>query len=275
MEKKLDNKEDTRYFLNEDFFRSDEYSEMNRFKNYINRNGFFRFRIANDERIKVYLPALALFFNSNKVPVKNKICKTINGKEYFDAYLTGYKQGEKYFEKKFPTPLLYVEKIRPLIKKHWKQNENPLIITFKIIQKYGFDAGVINCFEDLTDKKYLDHIKAKKTGSKGLSYNEFGLLLHITSTQPTEDKCLEYCKKYGVEYKLDQIKRGYNNLAELTRATTTRKDGYKFRYFDKIINIFPVKSEFYNRTKKLKKELEENIDKAKQESKYPIRISHN
>ncbi len=122
-------------------------------------------------------------------------------------------------------------------------------------------------------KKYQDHIEAekldlKKPASKGLpklSYAEFGFLLNIISEVPKGNNCPKLCKKYGVKHDLDLITRGYKKSLKMTVAGESRENGYKFRYYDNLIdNIFANGTEFQKKTKKLKKELEENINKANQ-----------
>ncbi|MCZ2128686.1 MAG: hypothetical protein LC109_00275 [Bacteroidia bacterium] len=168
-------KKDTRFWLTT-FFEEQEQTKhpYKSFKREIENNGCFKVKTETDT-VKIYTPELAVIFTSKELPARNMDTKTettINGRDYIETYIKGYKEGEQYFENEFkvsPTTLYganaeqYVRDIHlnffhiphTGLNKGWSyvKKSYPMILTHKAVKEFGYYSGIVNKVEEQV-KKY-------------------------------------------------------------------------------------------------------------------------
>lgn len=127
------------------------------------------------DKIKVFTSELAFLFWSEQISLQkmgSEIYETVNGIEYFNSYIEGYKNGEVYFEEKYKVSSdtlygknaeVYVNElcINYFFVEHvafwngWQQikNQYPLSFDHRIMKQYGFYSGICSCVDELV-KKY-------------------------------------------------------------------------------------------------------------------------
>ncbi len=166
-------KTDTRYWLKsmveKKFGNKIEYKH---FQSQIKNRGYFVVKTDNNT-VKIYTPVLASILTSKQVPVIEDLQKatTINGYDYLETYINGYRRGEQYFEKEFkitPTTLYGVnaDKYIKDIQLNYFQiqhkpsyqgwghvkNRCPLIITHKVVEEFGYYSGIVNKIDEQVEK---------------------------------------------------------------------------------------------------------------------------
>tara|TARA_R110001583_G_C5666193_1_gene410196 strand:+ start:1808 stop:2743 length:936 start_codon:yes stop_codon:yes gene_type:complete len=157
---------------------------FNSIKYQIDNNGFFSTGLIEKGenetyQVKIYTPELALILISKELPAvichrdKDKQKKTlINGWDYLQTYVEGYKEGEKYFDAEFAVSpnTIYGANAEQYVRdihlnyfhiNHSGANEGwqfvktnyPVIFTHKTIRKFGYYSGIVSKIEAMV-KKY-------------------------------------------------------------------------------------------------------------------------
>lgn len=142
--------------------------EYNKFKRLIAKNGFLR--VKTDElNVCIYNPVLALIFTSKEFPATTgfpSVQTVINGGDFLNSYIEGYKVGIQYFNENYKPSLsvLYGEKsehfisdIRNLYIKHLKRDggdiktDIPLRMSNQVAYQFGECSGIVSMIEELAN----------------------------------------------------------------------------------------------------------------------------
>lgn len=137
-------------------------------------NGFIVCK-SDTDIVKIYSCELALILSSKELPAYNidlNMETQINGLEYLNTYIEGYKKGEIYFEDEWRVSrdTLYGVKAEQYVKdlhsnyfhiRHSGVNEGwgyvkqqfPFLLTHKAVKEFGYYSGVVNKVEEQV-KKY-------------------------------------------------------------------------------------------------------------------------
>jgi hypothetical protein len=140
----------------------------------IENNGCFKIK-QDDDLVKVFTPQLSLVLLTREIATFDKeqnIKTIINGLDYLNSYVEGFKEGEQYFENEFkvsPNTLYggnaeqYVRDIHlnffhvmhTGINEGWGyvKKQYPLILTHKAVKEFGYYSGIVNKVEEQV-KKY-------------------------------------------------------------------------------------------------------------------------
>tara|TARA_R110000803_G_scaffold75179_2_gene139496 strand:+ start:477 stop:1433 length:957 start_codon:yes stop_codon:yes gene_type:complete len=164
---------DTRFWLKSmlenEFENKIEYKH---FQREIKNRGYFVVKTDNNT-VKIYTPELAFILTSKQVPALEDLRKEtfINGFDYLDTYVDGYRRGEQYFKKEFrvsPNTLYGVnaeQYVRDLhlnyfhvvhISSHqgWSyvKKNYPIILTHKAVKEFGYYSGIVNKVDEQIEK---------------------------------------------------------------------------------------------------------------------------
>jgi len=170
-------KNDTTFFLRSFFYKQEQsLEEYKVFQKEIRDNGF-QIITSNEYKVKVYTPELCLIFISRDLPVREQFTKIetkINGYDYLQTYIDGYKEGEQYFDDEFRISpnTLYGENAEDYVKDiHYNffhvridvgaghegwifvKEKFSLLLTKKSIKEYGYYSGIVSKVEEQV-KKY-------------------------------------------------------------------------------------------------------------------------
>lgn len=147
--------------------------EYEYFNNLIERDGFMTI-INVSESYKIYTAELMYLLSTDEISCFDRNSKKeslINGSDFIMSYIYGYKMGRKYFIENHTVPvsILYSDKSENYIsdlhqncyhntcyngKKGWAfvKRNYPVIISDKVIEKYGYYSGIISEIENLVSK---------------------------------------------------------------------------------------------------------------------------
>lgn len=201
--------------------------------------------------VKVYTPALVLFFEPQEFVVKKiGTGEVVNVKtwDYFLTYINAYKEGVQYFEENFKvsTNTLYGENAKQYVqdilvnysqtehlkgKRGWwyVKKESPLILSHKIIQDYGYYSGIVFKTNELIARHHLvfdsfiDTIKKKSISNEQEKFIDF---LHHSNKDALLSKLHELLKGKKGKVVAKTIKAlenlsfiaGYKSRASLYKA---------------------------------------------------------
>lgn len=170
----MKNNNDTKFWLTSFFLEQEQTKpEYLIFKMQIEDNGCF---IVNSKtyKAKIYTAGLAFILTSKELPARNMDTNTettINGWDYLETFIAGFKEGEQYFEAEFKassntlyganaeqyvkdihTNFFHVQHTEMIkgwgdVKKHY-----PTLLTHKIIKEYGYYSGIVNKVEEQIKK---------------------------------------------------------------------------------------------------------------------------
>jgi hypothetical protein len=153
----------------------------------------------NKSKYEVFVPELFNILNTKEIPLTDG--RVIDGTQYVDDYIEGYKNGVEYFKKEFPETHLmmnsdvyfsslhycYFHKA-PNFSNGWAYwiNSYPMSISAKEIEMYGFCAGIKFSLNHLKDKnptlfKKIEECehdlqpKQTETKTEQETYNDFTL----------------------------------------------------------------------------------------------------
>jgi hypothetical protein len=192
----MENKNKDTPFELTNFFEQQATPKYNGIQREIDNKGYINFN-TDTGSVKVYSRELAEILISNSLPAQYLDTKTeiiINGKEYQNTFVEGYKEGESHFEtqhKVSPNTLYganaeqYVRDIhfKYFHKKHTNMIEGwgsvkqqyPFILTHKAVKELGFYSGIVNKVdEQIEDNPNL--------------FATFDKCIHNLPTQQTETK---------------------------------------------------------------------------------------
>lgn len=154
------------------FFEQQATQKYNGIQREIDIKGYINFN-TDTGSVKVYSRELAEILISNSLPALNietRIETTINGLEYLNTFVEGYKEGEQYFETewKITTNTLYGANAEQYVRDiHLNffhiQHSNfqgwggvkkgyPTMLTHKDVKKFGYYSGIVNKVEEQVKK---------------------------------------------------------------------------------------------------------------------------
>lgn len=204
-------------------------------KDNINQIGFLKVN-AENLIIKVYNPILALIFTTKEFPVQTRtkppIDTVIDGSEFHNSFIEGYKKGIEYFNENFKISpsILYGENLIQYVGSIQNLYENsltvagygniktsiPYFFSNKISYNYGYYSGIISEIEEL--KKIHPTIFTK-------GY-EIGILKKTEivgyDTNLTDDQIKELHSLMEIEF----INGQYEHFKAIFRPTT-RLDNFE------------------------------------------------
>jgi len=178
--------DEIRFFLTSFFDNTAQETQVYKgYKSQIERCGCINIELdADAESVKLYNPALAYFFTKKSFPVKSSPIEEtqVSTYEYLQTYISGYRDGEQYFEKEFnnsPFPLSVEQYAKKLHSKYYEKGgifigwesfktSIPLVLTHKVIKEYGYYSGMINKADELlsndpTLKEAFDRLNLGQT----------------------------------------------------------------------------------------------------------------
>jgi len=167
---------DTRFLLS-DFLEQQASQKYNGIQREIDIKGYINLN-TDIGSVKVYRRELAEILISNSLPALNietQIETTINGLEYLNSFVEGYKEGEQYFEAewKVSSNTLYggagaehyvrdihlnffqvQHSINSINIQGWGgvKKSYPTILTHRAVKDYGFYSGIVNKVEEQVNK---------------------------------------------------------------------------------------------------------------------------
>jgi hypothetical protein len=173
----MENKNKDTPFLLTNFIEQQATSKYNGIQREIDNKGYINFNTDTDS-VKVYSRELAEILISNSLPARNLDTKTettINGKEYQNTFVEGYKEGEQYFEAewKVSSNTLYggagaEHYVRDIHLNFFQVRHStnsiniqgwggvkkncPHILTHKAVKDFGFYSGIVNKVEEQVNK---------------------------------------------------------------------------------------------------------------------------
>ncbi len=169
--------QDIRYFLGRAFLKTDTCQQL---ATEIKEAGHFQINHYGSP-VQVYSPSVAAFFVAGAVEVQNSdndgAIETINAFDYLPRYVAAFKKGAEYFNETyrvsantlfgpeaeaFGANLHYQYNHSQNGLRGWNEFKNsPLVITYRVIEEYGYYAGVLSGFDQMAHtypaifKKYV------------------------------------------------------------------------------------------------------------------------
>jgi hypothetical protein len=167
-------REDKRFRFIESWFLQEQALENYKYFEYEIRDEGFQIINSNNHKAKVYTPQLCLIFSSRDLPVREhytKIETKINGYDYLQTYIGGYKEGEQYFDDEFRISpnTLYGENAEDYVKDiHYNFFHAPfgalisgwgfvkkhisITISHKEVKGLGYYSGIVSKVEEQVNK---------------------------------------------------------------------------------------------------------------------------
>lgn len=172
-ENEIKSNKDVRFWLTSLFEEQEQtkyqYKSLQR---QIDNNGCLIVNIDIDS-VKIFTPELAVILTSKELPARNmdnQIETKINGFEYLDSYVKGYREGEKHFENEFKVSAdtLYGDNAEQYVRdihanffhaRHggnegwgYVKKQYPFILTHSAVNQFGFYSGIVNKVEEQIQK---------------------------------------------------------------------------------------------------------------------------
>lgn len=212
----------------------------------------------NKSKYEVFVPELFNILNAKEIPLTDG--RVIDGTQYVDVYIEGYKNGVEYFKNEFPETHLmmnsdfyfsslhycYFHKA-PNFSNGWAYwiNSYPMSISAKEIERYGFCAGI---------KFSLNHLKDKNpTLFKKIEDCEHDLLPKQVETKT--DKLKAELGKFGF-FEMHKVKQlPEPNKHRLVELIGTKGLPYSIAMFDFLGFLKYIENEHFNSKYKLNKEI--------------------
>lgn len=191
----------------------------------IENNGCFKIK-QDDDSVKVFTPQLVLALLTREIATFDKeqnIDTIINGLDYLNSYVEGFKKGEQYFDAKFQVSAdicygvnaeVYVMDIHDNFfhRQHlagfegwgFVKSNFPVTLTHKRVWEFGYFSGIVN--------KVEEQVKAHPRIFAKFEKCEHGLPTQQTETKT--DKLKTQLGKFGF-FELPKVKQ----LSELNRQS--------------------------------------------------------
>ncbi|GAB3931873.1 hypothetical protein [Larkinella terrae] len=212
--------EETSYCLDKEFIKSYDSQFLT---DQIKEEGYFPINSFGNH-VRVYLGPLAAFLISENAKVKNsetQAIETVNGTQFIECYVTGFKKGAEYFDSRYRVPpsilfgpeakefgdglhfQYYHSKKRLGGWNYWRK-WTPRIINYESVNQYGYYAGIISRFEDMACE-YPDYFKKYV----------------FPSCKPSKDETEEENEKIGGKVVAEIVVPGFDDPAKMQRGITS------------------------------------------------------
>lgn len=248
----------------------------------IENNGCFKIK-QDDDLVKVFTPQLSLVLLTREIATFDKeqnIETIINGLDYINSYVEGFKKGEQYFEAKFQVSADvryganaedYVMDIHDnyFHRQHitgfegwgFVKSNFPITLTHKRVWEFGYYSGIVNKVEEQIKAHPRIFAKFEKcehnlppqqfeTKSDKLKVSQIALIHVYEGKQITRENAGLIAAKHGYTAKnsgegLFQDYTYYSSTAnrkEKPTLCTPKKLKNKIKLFESIVNHLPDNS---------------------------------
>ena len=274
---------DISYFLNNFDDETLKALNIDGFNRSYNKRGYFVIKTDTDE-VKVYTSELSLVLCSKTLPAKNldsKQLTTINGSDYIDTYVEGYKEGRKYFEKEFALPpgtlygpnaeyyvmnihANYFHTMHVIGQPGWNYVRNcyPSVISHKIIKEFAYYSGIVSIVEELVKKHpklFLNFEKCEHSNQTEndenkyteLTIEQIALIYAYRNERISKTNATNIIQKYGYASpdSPDKLLQHYlSNLTPQTRLSppqpfTSETLNSKIQLLQSISTFLPIQNQ--------------------------------